>query len=378
MADKASAQTRRRPRSTIKAHTWKPEAIRSSPDAAFDLFDANGDGVISVAELLFTTRKTNDTFREKGSIFDEMKLFHMLDVDGDSVITRDEFCSVIRDPVAFSDDALAAIAQLAKRRQEVKHAEEAAKRATNIHHSELKDERQDESRLIDDARTDANALAAVIGVVHGKELVRRNSDRDVNTEIVNATTVGSIHEWTPGDAMDLVLELFAVSVKPVEHAWYDVFEMLPPTTADPYVVIAGDKKNRRIELASTDVVAHSLTANWMPLRIKASSLRTLDEPFRVRAELYDAGTRVRIGETTRFDFPRSENLEAAVGPLLVLDNDSKIVGKIIGTAQWVNPITVDRTYGRNERKYGREDGIFKSMSRCACFVDLGGDSDDNQ
>mmetsp|Transcript_7610 Transcript_7610/g.23181 ORF Transcript_7610/g.23181 Transcript_7610/m.23181 type:complete len:126 (-) Transcript_7610:10-387(-) len=124
MARVGPSKSERSTPTTIKGHSWAPEDIRENPDAAFELFDANHDGVISVAELLFTTRKTNEGVRRRGSIFDELKLFQLLDVDGNSVITRNEFCSVVRDPLAFTDDALGAIAQLATRRELMKLEEE--------------------------------------------------------------------------------------------------------------------------------------------------------------------------------------------------------------------------------------------------------------
>lgn len=98
-----------RPQDKYHAHTWKPEAIRSNPEAAFDVFDRSGNGYITVAELLFTTRKTNPS----QSLYDEMKLFHKLDLDGDAIISKEEFCEVVRDKAAFPEEALRRLASLA-------------------------------------------------------------------------------------------------------------------------------------------------------------------------------------------------------------------------------------------------------------------------
>lgn len=94
----------------IRAHAWSPSELRSNPEEAFDLFDANSDGRISVPELLFTSRKTNDSVRKKGCLFEEMKLFQLLDVNQDSSITRAEFCAAVK---TLDDANLAELSALA-------------------------------------------------------------------------------------------------------------------------------------------------------------------------------------------------------------------------------------------------------------------------
>lgn len=302
----------------IQAHDWSPEAIRADPDAAFDLFDANHDNVISVAELLFTTRKTNESVRRRGSIFDEMKLFQLLDVDGNSVISREEFCQVVKDPHAFSDEALAAIAQLATKREMMKRAEEEAMLVT--------EEKQEEAPEDDEALSN-NVAATAMALA--RSLSRRNSER--------SETESPVKPWEPEDSDDVLLELFAVGLAAVDHEWYDVFGLFKPSRADPYVVIAADRGGRRCELATTEVRTHTLNTGWRPVHIDSKTLRSLDEPFKVRAELYDAHTHSRIGETVRFAITRaSDTAETAIGPLAVYDAQDNLAGKILGTMQWIN------------------------------------------
>ena len=289
----------------IKGHSWAPEDIRENPDAAFDLFDANHDGVISVAELLFTTRKTNEATRRRGSIFDEMKLFQLLDVDGNSVITRTEFCSVIQNPLAFTDDALGAIAQLATRRELMK---------------------LEEAKEIDDEAI----TTAVSAVLHGVEISRRNSERisDVDAPVEVC--------WEPKDDDIVRLELFAVGIKATEQLWYDIFGFY--VTPDPYIVIAGDRGGRRVELATTTVRANTLNTSWTPVEFKAATLKGLDQPYTLRAELYNSVSKIRMGETARFDVPRLDNVEAALGPLHVFNFRDDVVAKLLGTTRWKHHI----------------------------------------
>ena len=75
--------------------TWDPHFIRDQAGLAFDIFDSNGDGSISVAELTFTSRantpkgsglKRNPhaAFAPK-SILDEMRIFHYFGACGVSI-----------------------------------------------------------------------------------------------------------------------------------------------------------------------------------------------------------------------------------------------------------------------------------------------------
>uniref|UniRef100_A0A7S3JXG4 EF-hand domain-containing protein n=1 Tax=Aureoumbra lagunensis TaxID=44058 RepID=A0A7S3JXG4_9STRA len=102
-------------------HSWMPRAIRDEPNRAFDLFDANCDGVISVAELTFTARATSAVTRLRGDIYNEMKLFALLDLDGDAVISRQEFCEAVRDKTRINDEALSGLCALCElRKAEIK------------------------------------------------------------------------------------------------------------------------------------------------------------------------------------------------------------------------------------------------------------------
>lgn len=320
-------KSRRKP-ALIEGHCWSPGAIRDNPDAAFDLFDANHDDVISVAELLFTSRKTNQDVRRRGSMFHELKLFQKLDVDGNSVISRQEFCDVVRDPLAFSDQALSAIAQLATKRAEERRLEQAALEAQ----VEEEDENEEEDEDADEEERE-EALAAVLGVVHGKHLSRRNSERSESAPSPVASRAADL--WEPGESMDVLLELYAVGVAATKREWYDVLGLFAPTTANSYVVIAGDREGRRVELATTEVRSHTLNAGWTPIRINAPLIKHLDQPYTVTAELYDAATYSLIGNTLHFTISLSDNAEAAVGPLGIMDDGDNLVGKLLGTSQWI-------------------------------------------
>lgn len=337
-------KSRRKP-ALIEGHCWSPGAIRENPDAAFNLFDANHDDVISVAELLFTSRKTNQDVRRRGSMFHELKLFQALDVDGNSVISRQEFCDVVRDPLAFSDQALSAIAQLATKRAEERRLKQEALEAPEEEDDENEEEDEDAD---EEAREEA--LAAVLGVVHGKHLSRRNSERSESAPSPVASRAAEL--WEPGESMDLLLELYAVGVGPAEGQWYDVFGLFSPNSATSYIMIAADREGQRVELATTEVRKHTLNAGWTPIRINAPHVKHLDQPYTVTAELYDAATYTLIGSTLHFTISLSEDAEAAVGPLGITDDGDNLVGKLLGTSQWVprearSDVTFDETPSNN-------------------------------
>ena len=313
------AESRRRRPSAIKEHTWTASEIREKPEEAFALFDYRKDGQISVAELLFTVRKTNPGIRQRGSIFDEMKLFELLDVDGDAVISKREFCAVVSDPSLFSDEALAAIAKMATRR-----AEEAAKQEGPP--IAPKDE-------VDADAMEYEAIAATTGLVHGKQVSLRRS-KSLRTEVETSMP-------TLDDDCEVLVELYAIGLPAMIRSWYDIFKLSSPSTADPYVIIRGSKFGERVILGQTSILYETLVGAWDPVLLRHNELKSLDEPFRVTFDLWDAGANVKLGSTTPVDLgtphtvPFDHAQEVAIGPLPVLNPDDHVNGKILGMRKWM-------------------------------------------
>ena len=79
---------------------WTPKRLQADPRAAFAVFDRYNKGYISSAELVFAVRarsapKGRRSVRQRGSLYDEMRIFSDLDEDGDGVISLEEFVHVI-------------------------------------------------------------------------------------------------------------------------------------------------------------------------------------------------------------------------------------------------------------------------------------------
>mmetsp|Transcript_1798 Transcript_1798/g.5357 ORF Transcript_1798/g.5357 Transcript_1798/m.5357 type:complete len:466 (-) Transcript_1798:216-1613(-) len=319
------AESRRKKPTAIQAHTWTGDEIREKPEEAFALFDYRKDGQISVAELLFTVRKTNAETRQRGSIFDEMRLFELLDVDGDAVISKDEFCTVVADPSLFSDEALGAIAKMATRRA----TEEATKQ---------------KAEPSDDVEKDAmeyEAIAAATGLVNGKQVSLRRSASMREAAAVSEEDDGRLKVLD--DDCEVIVELYAIGLPAVSRPWYDVFKVSDPKTADPYVLIVGKRRGKVVTLGSTGVLYETLVGAWDAVTVRHSELQSLDEPFKIEFELWDARLNQKVGVTLPVDLgapatvPFDHASEVAIGPLPCLTREGNVNGKILGMRKWINP-----------------------------------------
>ena len=74
----------------------------TAANAAFDVLDKRGDGLVTVAELCFfdrkhvydeATKRVSDK-KHSPSAFKQMQTFSRLDLNGDGVISREEFVEV--------------------------------------------------------------------------------------------------------------------------------------------------------------------------------------------------------------------------------------------------------------------------------------------
>lgn len=299
---------------------WKPGRIRENPNegtlfllgvcavsseacgAAFDLFDTNHDGVISVTELCFVSRRmANDSGGPPLTLLAELDIFHALDVDGDAQITREEFCEVVSNPTVCSDEALYWIARWC--------------------------ESVDGMHVAGDDSLEA--LTATAGLVHGLQMARKTSSRRLLSSVDVSADV------------ELNVELVALKVAAVDAAWYDVAGVFGPWTTRAYAVLLADDR----ELARSTVVdrtGKSSSVTWPSMRATARKLATMldDLPTTLRVAVYAAqtdGPDKFLGATE--SFPLLQNLsprvEVAIGPLLAYDNQGNLGAKIVGTQSWV-------------------------------------------
>lgn len=303
-------------------HTWTPELIRSEPNGAFDLFDANKDGVISVPELCFVSRSTNEEHRKRGNLFEEMKLFQLLDVDGDAGISREEFCTVVSDPTVMSDEALQCMAKLCEIVQEV--------------HEESKEEPDGEDDQ-DDLEARKTAFNAALGVMNGMSISRRKSSRRL---------LFPIEEEKAAERYDLVLELVGVSIPGVDRPWYDVFSLTQPNTCNPFYVLYNEK-GLVVERSATLKKSKTI-ATWDSLYVPADQLvDPIHVEFYVSVFAQQHNNKaLLLGKTKPFVIPPPEklpDLETAVGPFVAVDprtntqgnNDQDDAIKLLGTARWI-------------------------------------------
>ena len=117
---------------------WTPKRLQADPRAAFAVFDRYNKGYISSAELVFAVRarsapKGRRSVRQRGSLYDEMRIFSDLDEDGDGVISLEEFVHVISigeprilDHIAGIATANESIEQSRKIKARESHREEVA------------------------------------------------------------------------------------------------------------------------------------------------------------------------------------------------------------------------------------------------------------
>ncbi|KAJ8603711.1 hypothetical protein CTAYLR_000198 [Chrysophaeum taylorii] len=325
------------------AHEWDPKAIRRDPNTAFELFDANADGVISVAELCFVSRHTNPEMRRKGSLFDEMKLFHALDADGDSVISRNEFCKVVSDPKTFSDEALACIAKWCEIVEDAKN--EAMLEAGDLAAEDDPPISERVSRKIEKEKLEA--LTATLGVVQGVQILKRNVTPKAQDPVPPPfpETRGAVATKSRGE-YELVLELIGLGVTLVDGPWYDLLGVADPVSTTPYVVVYSDDGS---EIARSDVDRNVKgnssvsAASWPPVYVTAKKLRNMltDLPAGLRLAIFakqpDGVDDIHVGTTAQFPLVRFDDpdLEAGIGPLLAFDEADNLGAKILGTQKWV-------------------------------------------
>mmetsp|Transcript_19608 Transcript_19608/g.61662 ORF Transcript_19608/g.61662 Transcript_19608/m.61662 type:complete len:321 (+) Transcript_19608:261-1223(+) len=289
---------------------WDPRSIRENPDEAFDVFDINGDGVITISELCFVSRKLNDEVRKRGSLLAELEIFSALDLDGDAQITRAEFCHVVANRETFSDEALGWISRWCRSQQG--------------------------ERVADDEALEA--LAATASVAQGVRLARRNFAKEQSL----LSPAGTPRDSFLND-LELDLELIAMAVKPVDLPWYDVVGLSDPVTTRAFaVLLAADQEVGRTAVIERDRRSSSVT--WPSLYATTKKLTNLlaDLPEFVKIAVYAARSsdaHLLLGATEPFALVQPQehapNQEIAIGPLLAYDDQGNLGAKIVGTQKWV-------------------------------------------
>jgi len=390
--------------SKFRAKEWTPEDIRQHPEEAFELFDANGDGLISVAELCFVARRTNTKHRRRGSLYNEMKLFQALDLDGDAVINRQDWKSVITNSNAFSDAALDSISKLCEIRFQAVKEQAMAASPSLIAQDEAKTARQPDEEdttgtvaiiplEVDEKAQEVmlDAFSVTTGIFQGASVLKRNDSRfshekyrsssDSYTKFNDFPPKSSGHSGSSGTDIpiigsnefcdkeenhddnddipkrfDLVLDLVALSLlkSRKSSSWYTNFFAFVSSSASAYkmeaylaVLIDGQV------LARTETVFVDLAIKFNTIRIAANILDDYLNEDHTAAE-FELGfalyTRpiglMHYGEfslsisTRKFKVPQpntlSMEIETAIGPLSLSDNESKIIiAKLLGSSQWV-------------------------------------------
>ncbi|KAJ8601934.1 hypothetical protein CTAYLR_004448 [Chrysophaeum taylorii] len=329
--NKKRQSPRRRQMQPLCPRTWNPEDIRKLPSLAFDLFDDNRDGIISVSELCWVAHLGKP--RRQESAFDEMQLFSMLDVNGDSIISRDEFCEIVRDPALLNEYALASVAKLCKRREARFHFDFFLNRSkADI---DIDDAQYEEDRY--------HSITAALGIVQGLKKKRGASYDDA---VAQELTFEESSPHQEGHQYDLALDLYAVEMRH-DFAWYDVLHVfLPNAPPRAFVQVLTQSGTR---LASSDVVVDASTAAKWTVRISFAVLQEKvpyfapTKPLYVRLRLYNADY-VRgdacLGETPVFAVA-SVNLanpadEAVVGPYPVDSTDGMLAANVLGNRRWVS------------------------------------------
>uniref|UniRef100_A0A7S3JV65 EF-hand domain-containing protein n=1 Tax=Aureoumbra lagunensis TaxID=44058 RepID=A0A7S3JV65_9STRA len=318
------SKSHRRKPSVIQGHSWTLEEIRERPEEAYKLFDARGDGQVTVAQLLFTARKTSSAHRKRGSIFDEMKLFEVLDIDGDAVISSEEFCEVVRDPEQFSDEALAAIAKMATRKEKEK--------------VEKKDDGFPQVEEDADA-DDLDAATATMGLVQGLSL-RKSKKSNLALPSSPNSPRKKINESYHCELHLVAINVASAAILP-PRSWYQkIISFGPPeNSCSPFIVIFGKVRTINIELARTNVVKDSLGATFDLIYLSHKTLSKLDTPFQIFFKIYDAtNDNMLLGTTPPFDLlpPHVDPVqESAFGPFSALDEQDDVTAKLIGTRRWI-------------------------------------------
>mmetsp|Transcript_733 Transcript_733/g.939 ORF Transcript_733/g.939 Transcript_733/m.939 type:complete len:191 (-) Transcript_733:455-1027(-) len=91
----------------IRSPIWTSEEVKANAELIFDTLDDNQSGDISPAELGDKMRMWHTLHEDHNrmNLFEEMKLFHELDSNGDSSIEKDEFVQKIAQ-IEFSPEKM--------------------------------------------------------------------------------------------------------------------------------------------------------------------------------------------------------------------------------------------------------------------------------
>lgn len=303
------------------SHKWDPRRVRADPDAAFDVFDVNKDGVITVSELCFVSRHLSDEVRKEGSLLAELDIFHTLDMDGDAVITRAEFCHVVSNPKIFSDEALNWISRWC---------------ATV--------DGTDSTLKLDNQNQKLEAFTATAGIVQGMRLHRATKQQPPPEKKKKKPAGVRLED------VELELELVALGVRAVDLVWYDFVGVTNPYETHAYVVLLANN----VEVARSLVVErdpNTSSVAWNRVTVpthKLTNMLTDDLPSNLVVKLYAAQSfddDILLGESKPFPLVPPDSLsstESAIGPLLAFDDQEELGSKIIGTQKWVPAGTARR------------------------------------
>uniref|UniRef100_A0A7S3NPS4 EF-hand domain-containing protein n=1 Tax=Aureoumbra lagunensis TaxID=44058 RepID=A0A7S3NPS4_9STRA len=256
-----------------------------------------------------------------------MEIFQALDLDGDAIISRDEFIQVIGDPEKFGDEALACIAKLCERKQEDKDLAEDINTTLSI-------------RILLDS-TSSNKIPK------SPEIARSRFSRRM-------PSVRMIFE----EPHDLILDLVALGLEFTEPAWWDLAALTEKTSVHVYVVAKSQIDDK--VLAKTKIISSPATRSvaWKPLRIKAEDLKKDENdrgaaliPFKL--ELYahssyisqtfhKAPPDILLGRTDTVVLPnfQATDIEAPLGalPLSAPQNAQNISSntRLVAISKWTS------------------------------------------
>lgn len=342
---------RESPRKPAPARTWEPTELRRKPSTVFDMFDTNKDGLISASELCGVSPHHTQT---ASCIFDELKLFSMLEVLGDSVITKNEFCEVVSDPLLCNDNVLESIAQLCRRRQSNAGlvSFEAPSGPTGVRVHPLAPVDLSMIDLLDDLQLHEvryHSITAALGVVQGLKKHRScavpqsldlisDSQNPLDTQCLDDLTMFHNHDY------DLLLDLYAVEMQHA-YVWCDVFKMLEfPQRAYIEVCTDGGKV-----LTTSDVVTCDAVATKWTVRVTSRQLRNAVQDFSPLSK-FMLCVRLHVvgfvygdtcfGATPCFDVaalnPINPAEDALIGPFPAKDIFDKIGTNMLGSRKWMS------------------------------------------
>lgn len=342
---------RESPRKPVPTRIWEPRELRRKPSTAFDIFDTNKDGIISASEICYLAQHRTHT---PSCIFDELKVFSMMEVHGDSVITRNEFCKVVSDPLLCNDYVLESIAQLCRRRQSSASlvSFEAPLGPTGVKIHPLSPVDISTLNLFDDLQFHEvrfHTITAALGVVQGLKKHRSpavpqsldqlsDSQSQIDPECRDDLSMFRNHDY------DLLLDLYAVEMQHA-YVWCDVFKMLEfPQRAYIEVCTDGGKV-----LATSDVVACDCVATKWTVRVTSRQLRNTVQDFSPLSK-FMLCVRLHVvgfvygdtcfGATPSFDIaalnPINPTEDALIGPFPAKDIFDKVGTNMLGSRTWVS------------------------------------------